>query len=360
MDWLSYSTRIVRIVSAVVAMVLAMASPLHAKTDAPRTEAEDVQLQKYSFRLPDEGQRNNNGSIGPFCCTGRTAIIRRADGIPVGYAYFYSWKGQAYNTGAHSSAAPDIQILVSALSDLADSNSKSRQDSISFLAKEMSPGASRSIQVGRLAFKVTILQAIQLNCGAYVDMSSVRAQLDVSTSNTTAATEVMRSAAFSPVSSVVASGSSDAGRIDTDSVQLQRYSFRFPEEAQPNNNGSIGPFCCTGRTVTVRREDGGPVGYAYFFGWKGQAYRTSPDSSKAPDIQILVSGLANLADLNSESRGNAICFSAQEMSPGASRSARAGALEFKITILEATQLNGGKYFDMGSVAAQLDVSVPPQ
>ena len=206
----------------------------------------------------------------------------------------------------------------------------SRQDSISFLAKEMSPGASRSIHVGSLAFKVTILQAIQLNCGAYFDMGSVRAQLDVSTSNSAAATEVMRSAAFSPVSSVVASGSSGAGRIVTDRVQLQRYSFRFREEAQPNSNGSIGPFCCTGRTVTVRREDGGPVGYAYFFGWKGQAYKTSPNSSKAPDIQILVSGLANLADLNSESRGNAICFSAQEMSPGASRSARAGLPRFLV------------------------------
>jgi len=211
-----------------------------------------------------------------------------------------------------------------------------------------------------LVFKVTILQAIQLNCGAYVDMGSVRAQLDVSTSNSAASTQVMQSEALSPVFPVVASGWSDAGRTDTDSVTLQRKSFRFPEEAQPNNNGSIGPFCCTGRTVTVRRADGGPVGYAYFFAWKGQAYKTSPNSSKAPDIQILVSGLANLADLHSESRGNAICFSAQEMSPGASRSARAGALDFKVTILEATQLNGGKYFDMGSVAAQLDVSVPTQ
>jgi len=106
---------------AVVAMVLVMVSPLHAKTDSARTETEDVKLQKYSFRLPGDGQRNNNGSIGPFCCTGQTAIIRRADGIPVGYAYFFSWKGQAYKTGADSSTAPDIQILVSALSDLADS-----------------------------------------------------------------------------------------------------------------------------------------------------------------------------------------------------------------------------------------------
>ena len=145
----------------------------------------------------------------------------------------------------------------------------------------------------------------------------------------------------------------------TEDVRLAWESFRLPDDAQPNNNGTIGPFCCTGRTVTITRYDGVPVGYAYFYGWNGQAYMCG-GRSVAPSIEILVSALSNLTDPNSESRQGSISFLAKEMSPGASRSARVGALEFKVTILQAKQVNfrGGTYFDMGSVAARLDASIP--
>jgi hypothetical protein len=152
---------------------------------------------------------------------------------------------------------------------------------------------------------------------------------------------------------------SPAAAALTQDVRLRWESFRLPDDAQPNNNGNIGPFCCTGRTVTITGYDGVPVGYAYFYGWNGQAYMCG-GRSVAPSIAILVSALSNLTDPKSESKQGSVSFLAKEMSPGTSRSARVGALEFKVTILQAKQVSfrGGTYFEMGSVVAQLDVSIP--
>jgi hypothetical protein len=319
-----------------------------ARSSSDTSRPDHVRLQKESFRYPEDAQPNNNGIIGPFCCTGKTVVIKATDGSIVGYAYFYGWKGQAFNVGKHSSVAPDIYVLVSAISILDDPTSPSQQGSVPFLAKEMSQGVSRSVRAGALDFKVTILQATQVSFGGspFFEMGSLSAQLDVSVADGKAPAET--------VQTPVVYGTSTA-----ENVELQKDSFRFPEDGQPNNNGRIGPFCCTGRTVTIKKTDGNPVGYAYFYSWTGQAYNTSPKSSAAPSINILVSSLADLSDTNSPSQQGSISFLATEMLPGASRSARVGGLEFKVTILEATQvnLNGGTYFDMGSVKAQLDAAI---
>jgi hypothetical protein len=37
--------------------------------------------------------RNNNDTIGDFCCTGETATIRTAQGTPAGFIYFYGFSG---------------------------------------------------------------------------------------------------------------------------------------------------------------------------------------------------------------------------------------------------------------------------
>lgn len=340
---------------AVGTALLISSASLYGRTDdakAPEAPRPDhIRLEKESFRYPEDAQPNNNGFIGPFCCTGRTLIIKATDGTPVGYAYFYTVKGQAYNVGKHSSVAPDMNVLVSAVSNPEDAKSPSQKGSIPFLAQDMSPGASRSVRVGALEFKVTILQATQINFngGPFFQMGSLSAQIDVSVAD-----------GKTPAEPTPSDSSSGAPRSpNAGNVELQKDSFRFPEDGQPNNNGRIGPFCCTGRTVTIKRTDGIPVGYAYFFGWNGQAYITSPKSSAAPEIKILVSSLADLSDPNSPSQQGSISFLAGEMSPGASRSARVGALEFKITILEAAQVNlhGATYFDMGSVKAQLDAAI---
>jgi hypothetical protein len=142
-------------------------------------------------------------------------------------------------------------------------------------------------------------------------------------------------------------------------VSLVRNSFDLPGDGTPNANGWIGPFCCTGHTVTVESSGGFAVGYAYFFSWKGQAYMTDATHSVAPDFGVLVAGLANVQDPGSELVKGEIDFAGSDMLPGASRSVTVGQVTFVVSIehAELHDWNGVTYYDMGSLKAKLDVSV---
>ena len=141
-------------------------------------------FKKTSFRFPGDGIRNNNKSIGPFCCTGERAIVINQDGNPLGYIHFYSWKGQALfaNAARTRSIAPDIEILVSGLADLTSPSARQVESSVSFLAEEMVPEAFRSTRAGGLYYTVTIEEAIleERQGVMYFDMQSVVVRVDVS------------------------------------------------------------------------------------------------------------------------------------------------------------------------------------
>ena len=47
-------------------------------------------------------------------------------------------------------------------------------------------------------------------------------------------------------------------------LQLTRTEFTMPGDGAPNNNSSIGPFCCTGSTATIEAADGSAAGYIYY------------------------------------------------------------------------------------------------
>lgn len=136
---------------------------------------------RWSFELPSEGTPNNNAPIGPFCCTGVTAVVKSDDGLDLGWGYFYDWKGQAYLTGSDSSAAPDVDILVAGHSDIEDPSSPIEESDIAFAAGELIAGTSRSTQAGALVFTVTVEHA-ELDDGPYgtvFDMGSLAVRLDV-------------------------------------------------------------------------------------------------------------------------------------------------------------------------------------
>lgn len=142
---------------------------------------------------------------------------------------------------------------------------------------------------------------------------------------------------------------------------LRKISFKLPGDGIPNNNQQIGPFCCTGETVIVTRNDGNPVGYVYFYIWKGQAYNIGNNRSIASGIEILVSGLRDLSDLHSEQIKSSVYFAAEEMQIGNSRSTKAGELYYKVTITDVKLETSSNmtYFDMDSVAVKVDVSFTP-
>jgi hypothetical protein len=113
-----------------------------------------LQLQNKIFEFPGAGVRNNNDTIGDFCCTGETATIRTAQGIPAGYIYFYGFSGGI--TNGRRSAAKRFNVLVSGICDPAQPASARAKSSIDFAADELKPGLSRQTIAGVLEFTATI------------------------------------------------------------------------------------------------------------------------------------------------------------------------------------------------------------
>jgi hypothetical protein len=75
-------------------------------------------IAEQNLRVPGAGVRNNNDTIGDFCCTGETATIRTAQGTPAGFLYFYGFSGgitdgkrSAASASTLSSAASPIPQL---------------------------------------------------------------------------------------------------------------------------------------------------------------------------------------------------------------------------------------------------------
>ncbi|MGE0572285.1 MAG: hypothetical protein AB7H85_08485 [Dehalococcoidia bacterium] len=133
-------------------------------------------LQQASFALPGDATANNGGTIGPFCCRGSTVTVRSASGDVLGYAYWFKWQGQAYDLprdGRYIGIFPDIQFLVN---DTAGADAV-----ISLSASEITPGASRTVQAGRLSFTLRFTAAEQTtyNGVIYVVEGSLAATLQV-------------------------------------------------------------------------------------------------------------------------------------------------------------------------------------
>ena len=134
--------------------------------------------------------------------------------------------------------------------------------------------------------------------------------------------------------------------------------FHLPEDGTPNDNGSIGPFCCTGVTATVQTTDGYAAGYVYFFSWVGPAI-TDGKTSFAPDVTIRLAGLANAHDPASALEIGEISWTADEMKILEVKSAQVGQLQFTVTIEQVSFVSSseGDLFNMGSLKVRVDVTV---
>jgi hypothetical protein len=150
--------------------------------------AHGAALQKSSFYLPGDGKRNNNRTIGDYCCTGETATVRTPDGNAIGYIYFYDFR-ESYNIGNNQSVAGILRILVSGISDMWNLNSTRSKHMIEFRAHELKKGASRSVTAGALRYTATILSAKHRtkNHQQYY-MGSVKVRMDVGLSGSGAQT----------------------------------------------------------------------------------------------------------------------------------------------------------------------------
>lgn len=141
---------------------------------------------------------------------------------------------------------------------------------------------------------------------------------------------------------------------------LEKSTFHLPSDGTPNDNGYIGPFCCTGVSAVIQTKEGYPAGYAYFFGWEGQAFN-SGDTSYAPGVEILIAGLTDPHDPKSALVESKIHWSAADMKIGAFASAKAGGVQFTATIedVDLHTQSSNTYFDMSTLAVKLDVDTTP-
>jgi hypothetical protein len=131
-----------------------------------------------------------------------------------------------------------------------------------------------------------------------------------------------------------------------------RWSFELPSQGTPNDNGDIGPFCCTGVTAVVN-DQGHDLGYGYFFSWKGQAYTNGTDSWM-PDFTLGVAGVQDLDDPSSPLRMSEIDFDAGHIAEGMKKSTTAGDLVFTVTV-EHVDETPAPMIQMGTLAVRLDV-----
>ncbi|MBI4555975.1 MAG: hypothetical protein HY706_00200 [Candidatus Hydrogenedentes bacterium] len=136
-------------------------------------------------------------------------------------------------------------------------------------------------------------------------------------------------------------------------------STRFPGGGIPNNNGYIGPFCCTGETATVFAANGQAIGYAYYYGLADGAVQLGPGRTGVPGFKILVSGPANLNGSAANQAKSELLFNASNFHPGASTQTRAGTLLYSATVEagDVVKLSERPFIDMSTVQVRIDAWV---
>jgi len=149
--------------------------------------------------------------------------------------------------------------------------------------------------------------------------------------------------------------------VDAQTAELiTQQRFLLPEDAIPNNNGWIGPFCCTGYTVRAVGTDANSMAFAYFFSWETQAYNIG-QTSFVRDVTIFVAGRVDPKN-NPQSyiAQNAIHFTAEELASCASKTVWAGAFRVTATPRHAdlwrpSCLSGELGYDMSTLTFVIDL-----
>jgi hypothetical protein len=134
-----------------------------------------IALTRGRFAFPGDGAKNENKSVGPFCCTGETGTITTNRGYPAGYVYFFDFPGGGRNIGGRS-VARLFAVGVSGLSRPTDPNSQQVVQWVRFTADELRRGQSKETQAGGLRYKVSIVSADVTTVGgtAFYYMDSVK------------------------------------------------------------------------------------------------------------------------------------------------------------------------------------------
>ena len=128
------------------------------KNGLSTTKTLSIQVESgvWYYQFPG-GQSNNNSTIGDFCCTGQTITISNYAGMPLGYAYFFNWNGDAYNLPDGTSIAPNFEIGISGADNLEGTGTRTISK-VFFPYYDNVIGATKTVKIGKLEYKVKILE----------------------------------------------------------------------------------------------------------------------------------------------------------------------------------------------------------
>ena len=173
---MSFCVRIFRRVLAAGSLMLAVAS-CGGKVEGTPSDV-NAEPPLASFVFPADGVPNDNGWVGPFCCTGQTGVVNDANGTAIGYSYFYSFD-DGLNLSDQQSVASLLSILVAGRSNLSDARSPLVMSQIDFATGELEVGATKSIVVGALEFEVVIdhVDIVVVQGQSYFDMATIGASV---------------------------------------------------------------------------------------------------------------------------------------------------------------------------------------
>lgn len=170
--------------------------------------------------------------------------------------------------------------------------------------------------------------------------------------------ERLQMVAFLILAAVSCGGRAESTGEDA-SAEAPLVSFAFPTDGVPNNNGYVGPFCCTGKTGIVKDAKGAAIGYAYFYGF-GDGGVNFGDKSGASTFSVHVAARSNLTDPSSPLSLGEIDFAVEDLKVGVAKSAIVGSLEFEVVIdhVDIVLIQDQSYFDMQSIAASVLARIP--
>jgi hypothetical protein len=153
-----------------------------------------------------------------------------------------------------------------------------------------------------------------------------------------------------------ASCGGNVGGTPPGSMEQPIASVSFPADGVPNDNGYVGPFCCTGRTAIFKDASGTTLGYSYFYDF-ADGRLLADDSSVASSLGILIAGRSDLDDGSSPLVMGRVDFEAAELEVGARKTVIVGALELEVVVelVDIVELDGQPYFAMSTLAVRVDV-----
>ncbi|HIQ07873.1 MAG TPA: hypothetical protein EYH35_05400 [Thiotrichaceae bacterium] len=104
---------------------------------------------------------NQNKIKGPYCCSGKTLIVRNKDSEPIGYINIFGWQGKAQKI-QQGKVYSKLEILVSGIETTERPQPDIIQSRLLISAQEASPERSYRIRVGCVSYRFYDLESKQI------------------------------------------------------------------------------------------------------------------------------------------------------------------------------------------------------